>query len=337
MIATQSPFRLSFFGGGTDYKPFFDEHGGSVLSTTFDKYAYVTLRRCPPFFEYHTQVRYSKTESVRRTEDIEHPLVRNCMLYMRLHNLSIAYDADLPARTGLGSSSSFAVGLLQAMHAMQGKYVSKHKLAKEAIHVERALCMESGGWQDQIAASFGGFNRIDFDASGFHVSPVIVSRKRRAELEKHLLMFFTGISRMSDKVASAQSAAIKDKTAELLEMKKLVDDAERILVSDGDIGEFGRLLDYTWQLKRGLTKEISTDFIDDVYKTAKDNGALGGKLMGAGGGGFMVLFAEPELQSNIRNALKDLVHVPFSFENDGSKIIHYVPEDEYDQIVSTKL
>jgi D-glycero-alpha-D-manno-heptose-7-phosphate kinase len=327
MIATQSPFRLSFFGGGTDYKPFFEEHGGSVLSTTFDKYAYVTLRRCPPFFDYHTQVRYSKTESVRRTEELEHPLVRNCMLHMRTHNLSIAYDADLPARTGLGSSSSFAVGLLQAMYAMRGKYVDKRKLAEEAIYVERELCSESGGWQDQIAAAFGGFNRIDFDASGFHVRPVIISPKRKKELERCLMMFFTGISRVSAKVAAAQSAAIKDKTAELLEMKKLVDDAERILIGDGDMNDFGRLLDYTWRLKRGLTKEISTDFIDEIYRTAVQSGAIGGKLMGAGGGGFMVLFAEPDVRSKIRAALSDLVYVPFSFESEGSKIIHYAPEE----------
>ena len=330
MIATQSPFRLSFFGGGTDYKPFFEEHGGSVLSTTFDKYAYVTLRRCPPFFDYHTQVRYAKTESVRKTEEVEHPLVRNCMLYMGAHNLSISYDADLPARTGLGTSSSFAVGLLQAMYTMRGKYIGKQKLAEEAIYVERELCAESGGWQDQIAAAFGGFNRIDFDASCFHVRPVVISQKRRTELERRLMMFFTGISRISAKVAAAQSAAIKDKTAELLEMKRLVDDAERILVSGGDIDDFGRLLDYTWQLKRGLTKEISTDYIDDIYKTARDNGAIGGKLTGAGGGGFMVLFAEPEAHGGIRAALGNLIYVPFSFESDGSKIIHYAPE-EYDE------
>ena len=196
--------------------------------------------------------------------------------------------------------------------------------------MERELCAESGGWQDQIAASFGGFNRIDFDASGFHVRPVVISQKRRTELERRLMMFFTGISRISAKVAAAQSAAIKDKTAELLEMKRLVDDAERILVSGGDIDDFGRLLDYTWQLKRGLTKEISTDYIDDIYKTARDNGAIGGKLTGAGGGGFMVLFAEPGAHGGIRAALGNLIYVPFSFESDGSKIIHYAPE-EYDE------
>jgi D-glycero-alpha-D-manno-heptose-7-phosphate kinase len=251
------------------------------------------------------------------------------MLHMNAHNLSIAYDADLPARTGLGSSSSFAVGLLQAMHAMRGEYIGKKKLAEEAIYVERELCAESGGWQDQIAAAFGGFNRIDFDDSEFHVQPVIVSPKRLKELERRLMMFFTGISRVSAKVAASQSAAIKDKTAELLEMKRLVGDAERILTGDGDMNDFGRMLDYDWQLKRGLTKEISTDFIDDVYKTAKRSGAIGGKLMGAGGGGFMILFVEPDAQSKVRAALSDLVYVPFAFEHEGSKIIHYVPEERY--------
>ena len=329
MIAVQTPFRLSFFGGGTDYKPFFDEYGGSVLSTTFDKYVYTVLRRCPPFFEHHTSLRYAKSESVRFTEEIEHPLIRNCMLYTNVHNLSISYDADLPARSGLGSSSAFAVGLLQAMYAFQGKYVSKQKLAEDAIYVERELCAESGGWQDQIAAAYGGFNRFDFSSDGFSVKPVIISPKRKQEIEQCLMMFFTGISRLSDTIASTQIAAIRDKTAQLLEMKKLVDDAENIICSKADISEFGKLLDYAWTLKRGLTSNISTDYIDEIYQKAKNAGATGGKLMGAGGGGFMALFGEPDVQPKIRKALKDLVYVPFSFENEGSKIIHYAPE-EYD-------
>ena len=329
MIFTKTPFRLSFFGGGTDYKPFFDEYGGSVLSTTFNKYCYIEMRRLPPFFEYHTSVKYSKTEHVRKTEDIEHPLIRNSMLYMGVHNLNIAYDADLPARSGLGSSSSFAVGLLQSMYALKGQYSDKHKLAEDAIHVERVLCGESGGWQDQIAVAYGGLNRINFDSSGFHVSPVVIPEFKKKALQSHLMMFFTGISRVSSVVASAQTVAIKDKTAELLEMKKLVDEAEQILANGNDINEFGRLLDYTWQLKRRLTNKISTDFIDDIYKTAKEAGALGGKLMGAGGGGFMVLFAKPELQDEIRKALHNFVYIPFEFENDGSKIIYY-RSDEYD-------
>ncbi|GMO53976.1 MAG: GHMP kinase [Termitinemataceae bacterium] len=326
MISTQTPFRLSFFGGGTDYKPFFEKYGGSVLSTTFDKYVYITMRHCPPFFDWHTQVRYSKTESVRKTEEIEHPLVRNCMFYMNIHNLSINYDADLPARSGLGSSSSFAVGLLQAMYAMSGKYADKQKLSEDAIYVERELCNEAGGWQDQIEAAYGGFNRIDFDANGFSVRPVIISPSRKIDLNNHLIMLFTGISRFSAKVAATQTAKTLDKTLELLEMKKLVDEAEKILVSNCDISEFGRLLDYTWQLKKDLTSDISTDYIDGIYKTAKENGAIGGKLMGAGGGGFMVLFAEQAAHNRICKALEKLIHVPFTFENEGSKILHYRPE-----------
>jgi D-glycero-alpha-D-manno-heptose-7-phosphate kinase len=348
LIYTQTPFRLSFFGGGTDYKPFFEQYNGSVLSTTFNKYVYTTLRRCPPFFDYHTAVRYKINEEVRFTEELKHPLIRNCMIFTNTHNLSVNYDADLPARSGLGSSSAFGVGLLQSMYAFQGKYVSKQKLAQEVIHVERVLCAEDGGWQDQIAAAYGGFNRIDFNADGFSVRPVIISPQRKKELNDHLMMFFTGIARDSAEVAKAQTESIKDKTAQLLEMKKLVDDAMKILVgsqtskssggdiiefggvqSYGDIRDFGRLLDYTWQLKRGLTSVITTEFIDNIYAKAKANGAIGGKLMGAGGGGFMVLFAEPDAQAGIREALSEFVYVPFEFESDGSKIIHYTPE-EYD-------
>jgi D-glycero-alpha-D-manno-heptose-7-phosphate kinase len=328
MIITKVPFRLSFFGGGTDYEPFFREHGGSVLSTTFDKYVYTTVRLCPPFFDYHTQVKYAKTESVRKTEELEHPLVRNCMLYTNSHNLSILYDADLPARSGLGSSSSFAVGLLQALYAMDGKYADKRKLAEDAIFVERNLCAESGGWQDQIAAAYGGFNRIDFDSSGFHVSPVIMSVKRKNDLMDCLLMFFTGISRYSDKVASTQINAIKSKTSDLMEMKALVDTAEKLLTSDTDIAEFGRLLDYTWKIKRGITNEISTDFIDEIYTKAKNAGALGGKLLGAGGGGFMIFFAKPEYHSAISKALSGLVRIPVVFESEGAKVIYFAPEKE---------
>ena len=327
MIYSCTPFRLSFFGGGTDYQPFFEHHGGSVLSTAIDKFCYTTIRCCPPFFDFHTQVRYSKTESVRKTEEIEHPLVRNCMMYLGLHNLSIGYDADLPARSGLGSSSSFAVGLLQAMYAYQGTYVSNRKLAEDAIHVERVLCDESGGWQDQIAAAYGGFNRINFNADSFAVKPLIISPKRKSELEQRLMMLFTGISRISDTIASTQTASIKENTSELIEMKNLVDEAEKILCSQTDISEFGRLLDYSWKMKRGLTGNISNEYIDGIYQKAKNAGAIGGKLMGAGGGGFMVFFADPDAQAQIRKALGDLIHVPFSFENEGSRIIHYNPEE----------
>jgi len=330
MVMASAPFRMSFFGGGTDYKSFFDKYGGSVLSTTIDKHVFVTLRKCPPFFDYHTQIRYSKTETVRKTEEIEHPLVRNCMMHTGLHNLSIAYDADLPARSGLGSSSSFAVSLLHAMHAMKGEFVSNQKLAEEAIYVERELCNESGGWQDQIAVAYGGFNRIDFSSDGFDVTPLIISRHRKNALNSHLMFFFTGLSRFGSEVAKAQEKATKEKTEELKEMLILVNEAEKILLSDCSITEFGKLLDYSWKLKRRLTSGISTDYIDSIYQTAKDKGAFGGKLMGAGGGGFMILFAEPDTQPKIREALAHLVHVPFVFENEGSKIFYYVSDDYED-------
>jgi D-glycero-alpha-D-manno-heptose-7-phosphate kinase len=326
MIITQAPFRLSFFGGGTDYQPFFEEYGGSVLSTTFDKYIQTTLRVCPPFFDYHTMVRYRITELVRKTEEIKHPLVRNCMLFTDMHNLSIGYDSDLPARSGVGSSSSFAIALLQGLYALQGKYVDKHQLAKEAIHIEREMCDESGGWQDQIAAAYGGLNRIDFDSDGFSVNPVIISKERKKHLEDSLLMFFTGLSRNSSEVAEVQVKATKSKIGQLLEMKALVPKAEQILTSGSDLNEFGRLLDHTWQLKRGITDKVSTDSIDEIYARGKAAGAIGGKLMGAGGGGFMVFFAEPDKHSAIREALSQLVYVPFKFENDGVRVIHYYPE-----------
>ena len=323
MIITQSPFRISFFGGGTDYKPFFEAHGGSVLSTTFDKYVYTTIRKLPPFFDYHTQVKYARTESVRKTEEVEHPLVRNCMLHTGIHNLSVIYDADLPARSGLGSSSSFAVGLLQALYAMDGKYIGKEKLAKEAIYVERNLCGESGGWQDQIAASFGGLNRIDFDEQGFSVRAIVVSKERKRQLESRLLMFFTGMSRLSSEIAKEQVAVMESKTAELLEMKNLVYEAEKILCSQCDIEEFGKLLDHSWRLKRGLTSKVSNVYIDEIYRKGIENGAIGGKLLGAGGGGFMMFFVHPERQKAFREALSDLLNIPISFENEGAKVVHY--------------
>jgi len=327
MIYTQTPFRLSFFGGGTDHQPFFNEHGGCVLSTTINKYCYTSLRRCPPFFDYHTRVRYSRTEDVRKTEELVHPLVRNCMMHMGVHNLSIIHEADLPARSGLGSSSSFAVGLLQALNAFKGKYASKQQLAEDAIYVERELCNESGGWQDQVAVAYGGFNRIDFYSDSFSVSPIVITSGRKKELEEHLMMFFTGISRFSDVAASAQMAAIGDNVSQLLEMKSLVNDAIKIIGCGSDIVEFGKLLDYTWKLKRGLSDSISSDYIDEIYTKAKNAGAIGGKLMGAGGGGFMVLFVAPDNQASVREALHDFVYVPFEFEEDGSKIIHYTQEE----------
>ena len=328
MVITKTPFRMSFFGGGTDYQPFFQEHGVSVISTTFDKYAYVSVRHLPRFFDYRNQIAYSKIETVKTVEDINHPMVRNAMKYLDMHELHISYDADLPARSGLGSSSSFAVGLLNAFHALKGHYAGNQQLAEEAIYVERNLCGESGGWQDQIAAAFGGLNRINFQGSSFKVKPIIITKNRKQQLEDNLMLYFTGFSRFSSDIASAQVKATKDKTAELLEMLQLVDVAEEILENRrGDLDEFGRLLHETWRLKRGITNKISSDFLDEIYNKAMRNGALGGKLLGAGGGGFFVFYVPKDRQNQVREALSDLLYIPFSFENSGTEVMYYQPED----------
>ncbi len=327
MIITQTPFRMSFFGGGTDYPEFYMEHGGCVLSTTFDKYCYVMVRHLPPFFDYSNQVTYGIIERTNSADEIVHPAVREAMKWLKMYDLRIVYEADLPARSGLGSSSSFAVGLLSAFYSIKGKYVDKKKLADDAIYLERTLCNENGGIQDQIAVAYGGFNRIDFKAGGYSVSPVIMPEGRKKKLNSRLMLFFTGFSRLSSTIAEKQKEATNKKVHELLEMKVLVDEAEKVLASASDnLDEFGKLLDYSWKVKRSLTDDIATDFIDEIYNRAVGAGALGGKLLGAGGGGFMVFYVEPDRQASVKNALSDLIYVPFEFENLGSKVMYYTAE-----------
>ena len=326
MIITQTPFRMSFFGGGTDFPDFYREHGGAVISTTFDKYCYVNVRHLPRFFDYSTELSYARTERVKRVEDIEHPAIREAMKHRDMHEIRLTYEADLPARSGLGTSSSFAVGMLNAFYALKGKYADKRKLADDAIFLERVLCNESGGVQDQIAASFGGMNRINFNAEGYTVNPVIISPERKKLLNRNLMLFFTGFSRFSSDIQVAAEKNLKSKQNQLLEMLSLVDDAEKILTSKTDLEEFGRLLDYTWQLKRGITDKVSTDSIDAVYSRALQAGATGGKLLGAGGGGFLLFYVDPDKQENVRKALENLLYVPFEFENGGTRVIHYTPE-----------
>lgn len=327
MIIIKTPFRISFFGGGTDIESFFKEYGGSVLSTTFDKYCYVNVRHLPRFFEYSTELSYSKTERVTSIEDIQHPAIRNAMKFLDMHEIRLSYEADLPARSGLGTSSSFAVGMLNAFYALKGKYVDKKKLADEAIYLERVLCQETGGWQDQIAASFGGFNRINFDADGYEVLPVIISPKRKKELNKNLLMFFTGFTRFSSDMQKKNSVGYTERIIQLKKMLDLVDEAEAVLVDETrDLDDFGRLLDYTWKLKRQIGAAITTDEIDALYEKGIEAGALGGKLLGAGGGGFMVFYVQPDKQEAIKAAMKDLLYVPFQFEDGGTRVIHYSPE-----------
>ena len=331
MIITQTPFRMSFFGGGTDMESFFKKHGGAVLSTTFDKYCYVNVRHLPRFFDYSTELTYSKIERVKNIQDIEHPAIRNAMKMLDMHEMRLTYEADLPARSGLGTSSSFAVGMLNAFYALKGKYADKKKLSDEAIYLERKLCQEAGGWQDQIAASFGGFNRINFNTDGtYDVLPVIISPERKKTLNDNLLMFFTGFTRFSSDVQKA-NASIKErqdvKEKRLLEMLSLVDKAEHILTDkNADLDDFGRMLDYTWKLKRQTGSAVSTNSIDALYDKGIQAGARGGKLLGAGGGGFLVFYVQPEYQKAVKEAMDDLLYIPFRFEDGGTRVIHYTPE-----------
>ena len=323
---------MSFFGGGTDMKEFFNEYGGAVLSTTFDKYCYVTARHLPPFFDYKTELSYSKIERVKEIDEIVHPAVKNAMKMLDMKDIRLTYEADLPARSGLGTSSSFAVGMLNAFHCLKGQYADKKKLADQAIYLERDLCQEAGGWQDQIAASFGGFNKITFKDNSYEVTPLIISPERKRLLNDSLMMFFTGFTRFSSDVQKANQATPETKAAKierLKEMLRLVDDAQKVLVDQSaDLNDFGRLLDHTWKLKRQTGSAVSTSGIDALYDKGMAAGALGGKLLGAGGGGFLVFYVPKEKQAAVREAMKDLLYIPFKFENGGTKVIYYEAEDE---------
>ena len=316
---------MSFFGGGTDMPEFFNEYGGSVISTTFDKYCYVTARHLPPFFDYSTELVYSKIERVKDPSELEHPAVRNAMRMLDMREMRVSYEADLPARSGLGTSSSFAVGMLNAFHCMKGTYASKERLAKEAIYLERELCAEAGGWQDQVAAAYGGFNRINFADNAFTVRPIVISPERKRELESSLMLFFTGFTRFSSDMQKKNHVA--DKATQLKEMLALVDVAEDVLTDKSKgLSEFGCLLDATWKLKRGTGSQVSTGSIDVLYERGMRAGALGGKLLGAGGGGFLVFYVEPDAQESVLKAMGDLLHIPFRFEGDGAAVAYYGPE-----------
>lgn len=328
MIITKTPFRMSFFGGGTDMPEFFRENNGAVLSTTFDKYCYVNVRHLPRFFDYTTELSYSKTERVTKVNEIKHPAIRNAMKYLDMHEIRLTYEADLPARSGLGTSSSFAVGMLNAFYALKGKYADKKTLSDEAIYLERELCQEMGGWQDQIAASYGGLNRINFNANGYEVLPVIISPERKRQLNDNLLMYFTGFTRFSSDVQKTNKITDVEKKTQLKEMLALVDEAERVLTDKHcALDEFGKLLNVTWKLKRQTGSKISTNSIDSLYQKAMEAGALGGKLLGAGGGGFFIFYVQPEKREAVQNAMCDLLYVPFEFENGGTRVIHYTPEN----------
>lgn len=319
---------MSFFGGGTDMQAFFNEHGGAVISTTFDKFCYVNVRHMPPFHPYISELVHNRFERVNNLEDIEHPLIRECMRLHDIHEIRLTYEGDLPARTGLGTSSTFAVGMLNAFCALKGKMMSHRALAEEAIHVERDILQEHGGWQDQIAAAYGGLNRIDFHNNDFSVHPIIIHPERKRELDENLLLFYTGIQRFSSEIQADTFARPVDKVKRLLDMLALVDEAEKILTDKNvSLNEFGKLLDITWKLKRGTGSMVSNGSIDELYDIAIKAGALGGKLLGAGGGGFLLFYCEKEKQPTLIKALDRLMIVPFNFENDGAQVLYYAPTE----------
>lgn len=329
MIISRTPFRISFFGGGTDYPVWYRNHGrGAVLSASINKYCYLTCRFLPPFFEHKTRLVWSHIESVKDIEEIQHPAAREIIKFIGIKNgLEIHHDADLPARSGLGSSSSFTVGLLHALYALQGKLITKRQLALDAITLEQDILKENVGSQDQVVAAFGGFNKIQFGGpEHISVSPITLAADKLQNLEKHLLLFFTGLARNASEVAAEQIRLTPEKTQELETMFRMVDEAINILTVKSDLQDFGCLLHENWSLKRNLTSRISNSRIDEIYEAGISAGALGGKLLGAGGGGFIVFFAEPEKHSAIKNKLKNLLYVPIKFEDLGSQIIYYGPE-----------
>ena len=333
MVITSTPLRISFFGGGTDYPVWYREHGGSVLATTINKSCYITIRRLPPFFEFHSRVSYSRVENVIKNNEIQHPSVRACLEFMKMEEgVEIHHVADLPARTGLGTSSAFTVGLLLGLYALRNQMRDKHSLNSDAIHVEQEIVKEAVGSQDQTSAAYGGFNRIDFGTDG---SVDVADPSRLADLENHLALFFTGFSRTASEIATEQVRITPQKKKELEMMRQLVGEAESVVTSPNQsLDEFGKLMHESWQIKRSLTQKISNANIDEIYEAGLSAGALGGKLLGAGGGGFMLFYVSPEKRQALRQRLKNLLCVPFRFSGRGSHVVVYEPEEEYDRALT---
>jgi len=324
LIISRTPFRISFFGGGTDYDVWYQEHGGAVLSTAINRYCYVSCRYLPPFFDYRNRIVYSKTETVNDLDEIIHPVVREVLKMMNLQGLEVHHDGDLPSRAGLGSSSSFTVGIINALNALLEKSMSKEQLARAAYHLERKRLKENVGIQDQIATAYGGLNKVDISCDGsFNVNPVVLNNERLTSLQDSMLLVFTGTSRISSEIAGHNIRAIPNKTAELHRMRQMVDEGLDILNNSSDLGDFGKLLDESWKIKRSLYKKIAPDFVDDIYDKARAAGALGGKLLGAGGGGFMLFFVRPEERASVLTALNNLLVVPIKFDFSGSQIIFH--------------
>ena len=332
MIISRTPFRISFFGGGTDYPVWYRENGGAVLATSINKYCYITARYLPPFFDHKYRIRYLIREEVQNISEIKHPSARECLAFLNFdQGVEIQHNSDLPARIGVGSSSAFTVGLLNTLYALKGKMVTKRQLALEAIHIEQDRIKENVGSQDQTTVAFGGFNKIEFGGEQhIQVQPVTLNTKKLQIFQDHLMLFFTGFSRTASEIAGEQIKKTPEKRKELIRMAEMVDEAVSILnSSNSDITDFGRLMHETWMIKRSLTNKITTPFIDNVYEIAIKVGALGGKLLGAGGGGCILFFVKPEDQPKVKEKLKNLLYVPFKFENLGSQIIYYTLSNNF--------
>jgi D-glycero-alpha-D-manno-heptose-7-phosphate kinase len=331
MIISRTPYRISFFGGGTDYPAWYQKHGGAVLATTIDKYCYITCRYLPPFFEHRTRLVYSKIENCHAIDDIQHPAVREVLRFLKIdRGMEIHHDGDIPARSGMGSSSAFTVGLLHALYALKGYMPSKHQLALESIHIEQNMIKETVGSQDQALVAYGGLNHISFLQNGeISVKPVTVGAERIKELNSHLMLFYTGIKRTAADVADSYVKSIESRKRQLRIMKDLVEESLSILNSSQNIAAFGDLMHEAWQVKRSLSDKVSNDHVDEVYEAAIAAGALGGKITGAGGGGFMLLFVPPQHQPKVREVLEKLIYVPFTFDFSGSQIIYFHHEEDY--------
>lgn len=329
MIICRTPYRVSFFGGGTDFPAWYEHHGGAVLACAINRYCYLTCRYLPPFFKHRHRIVYSIVEEVSALDDIRHPAVRECMRHLGFTDgMEIHHDGDLPKQSGLGTSSSFAVGLLHALHALRGEMRTPLQLAQEAIHVERGLCGENVGSQDQVTAACGGFNWVTFAPGDIiTVRPVTLSAARLREFQDHLMLFFTGFPRYSSEVAAEQIRNIPDRASELETLQAMVPEGIRILAENRPLADFGALLDEAWRIKRRLSARVTTSEVDAMYETARRAGALGGKLCGAGGGGFMLLFVEPDRQAHVRQALRDFLYVPFQIDWLGSQIILFQPNE----------
>ena len=327
MIISRTPFRVSFFGGGSDYPQWYRQNGGAVLATAIDKYCYISCRRLPPFFDYKHRLVYRKQETVNQISEIEHPAVRGVFSHFKWEEgVEIHHDGDLPARSGLGSSSAFTVGLINALRAMQGRHISKEELGTLAIHIEQDVIRENVGSQDQITAAYGGFNRIDFRRDGaIEVQPIILPAARLAAFKSHLMLVFTGFARIASEVAKTKIDNLDKRADEIRRMTRMVDEGVDILTGERPLKDFGLLLHEAWTHKRKLSEMVSTDAIDRIYTDARDAGAIGGKLLGAGGGGFMLLVVPPEKHDAVRERLTKFVHVPFDFEMSGSRIVVYQP------------